>query len=134
MGNEVQGMRHLIIILYIAIFPLIGIAQQSNSLIYCDYPDTEAKPPFRFNELVLLILDENKEMPDCFDPIAQFYINVIILDNGSVALLNLECVIESESCYITVDDLLKLEKWIPATQNGKNCNQKMRMKTYIHFE
>ena len=48
-------------------------------------------------------------MPDCFDPIAQFYINVIILDNGSVALLNLECVKESESCYITVDDLLKLE-------------------------
>jgi hypothetical protein len=130
-----QVMKHLIVIFHIVISPLIGITQQNDSLIYCDYPDTEAKPPFRFKELLLVLLNnENKEMPDCFNPIAQFYINVIIQEDGSVVLLNLECVTENESCYITVNDLSKLEKWIPATLNGKTCTQKMRMKTYIHFE
>jgi hypothetical protein len=51
-----------------------------------------------------------------------------------VAEYNLECVINGQSCYILVDDVSKLEKWTPAITNGKNCNQKMRIKTYIHFE
>jgi hypothetical protein len=73
-------------------------------------------------------------MPDCFDPSGTFYFNIIIHDDGTVALLNLECLSNNSSCFINVHDVSTLEKWIPASQNGKNCNQKMRFKTYICFE
>jgi hypothetical protein len=135
MGNYKQRMRHLINIICFAIFPLLGCAQEVDSLIFCDYPDEEAHPPFKIHELLNVLLDNRQnELPDCFDPSSTFYYNIIILNDGTVAEYNLECVINGQSCYISVDDVSKLEKWTPAKQNGKNCNQKMRFKTYIHFE
>ena len=135
MGNYKQRMRHLINIICFVIFPLIGSAQEVDSLIFCNYPDEEAQPPFKIHELLNVLLDNRQnELPDCFDPSSAFYYNIIILSDGTVAEYNLECVINGQSCYILVDDVSKLEKWTPAITNGKNCNQKMRIKTYIHFE
>jgi hypothetical protein len=135
MGNDKHRMKHLTSLIYIAIFPFVGITQQSDSLVYCEHPDNDAQPPFKIHELLNIILDsQQNEMPECYDPSGAFYFNIIIHDDGTVALLNLECVINNSSCIINVDDVSKLEKWIPASQNGKNCNQKMRFKTYIHFE
>jgi hypothetical protein len=129
-------MKHLIIgIIYFAVFPLIGTAQEDDSLVFCNFPDQEAQPPFKTHELLNVLLDKRTdELPDCFDPGSQFYYNIIILEDGSVAEYNLECVINGQSCYISVNDVSQLEKWTPAVMNGKNCNQKIRIKTYIHFE
>ena len=135
MGNEEQRMRHLIMIFCFAVFPLLGSAQEVDSIKYCSSPDEDAKPPFKMHELFNIIMDNHhNQMPDCFDPNSQFYYNITILDDGTVEVFNLECVINGQSCFITVDDVSKLEKWTPAIANGQNCNQKMRIKTYIHFE
>lgn len=135
MSNDKQRMRDLIIIICFAIFPLIGSAQEIDSLVFCDYPDQEAQPPFKIHELLNVLRDNRQsEMPDCFDPNSEFYYNIIILNDGTVAMFNLECMDDGKSCYISVDDVSKLEKWTPAVTNGKKCNQKMRIKSYIHFE
>jgi hypothetical protein len=135
MINYNHRIKHLIIIIFITIFPFVGITQLSDSLVYCEHPDNDAQPPFKIHELLNIILDsQHNEMPDCFDPSGTFYFNIIIHDDGTVALLNLECLSNNSSCFINVHDVSTLEKWIPASQNGKNCNQKMRFKTYICFE
>ena len=137
MGNDKQCMKHFIITFCIAnfLFPVFGNAQEIDTLMYCDYPDTEAKPPYNNNEILnIIILNQNNEIPDCFAPDARFYYNITILEDGTVAILNLECIVENESCFLTVDDVSQLEKRMPASKNGKNCNQKMRIKTYIHFK
>jgi hypothetical protein len=128
-------MRNLFNIICFAIFPLFGGAQEIDTLLYCNYPDKDAQPPYNINDLLNIVLDNNQnEMPDCFDSKGEFYYNIIILKDGTVAMCNLECVINGQSCYISVQDDSKLVKWTPAVSNGKNCNQKMRFKTYIHFE
>jgi hypothetical protein len=128
-------MKHLNKIICFAFLPLIGSAQKADSLIFCNYPDVEAQPPYKIHELRNIILDNGQnELPDCFDPSGSFYYNIVILSDGTVTECNLECVINGQKCSISVRDVSKLEKWTPAIANGKNCNQKMRIKTYIHFE
>ncbi|MDG1333518.1 MAG: hypothetical protein P8P74_14375 [Crocinitomicaceae bacterium] len=122
------------IVIYMAISPLFGITQQRDSLVYCEYPDTEAQPPYRINKLLNIVLDNHQvDTSDCIRVDSRFYYNIIILGDGSVSLLNLECVNDNQSCFISVDDPSKLEKWKPATKNGENCNQKMRIHVYIHL-
>ena len=135
MGNDKQHIRRLIKIICFTILPLTGTAQDVDSLIYCNDPDTEARPPFEMHELLHLVLDNHPNgIPECFDPNGTFYFNIIILADGTVTLLNLECVSNNQSCIISIDDISKWEKWIPAVQNGKNCNQKLRIRTHINFD
>lgn len=134
MCNDWRNMKHLIGVIYFSIFPLLCSAQL-DSLTYCLFPDKEAEPPFKTHELLNVLLDNHQhELPDCFDLASTFYYNIIILEDGNVAEYNLECVFNGNSCFISVDDVSKLDKWKPAISDGKNCNQKMRIKTYIHFE
>ena len=125
----------LLISICFSFLPLLGSAQEIDSLVFCEYPDEDAQPPFKRNELLHIILDDQPDdSPDCITTDGAFYYNIIILEDGSIALLNLECVSDSKSCFLSVDDTSKLEKWIPAVTNGENCNQKMRIKVYIHLQ
>lgn len=129
-------MKDLLMTLCFTMICFVGTAQGNDTIIYCEYPDEDAIPPFRLNELLHIILDSrgNDEIPKCFDIAGKFYYNVVVLDDGTVALLNLECVTESGVCLVSVEDLSKLEKWRPASKGGENCNQKIRARTYIHFQ
>ena len=135
MCNYNLNIKQLIRIICFVIVPFTGNAQHLDSLSYCSYPNMEVQPPFKMQELLNIFLENHQnKMPDCFDPTGTFYYNITILADGTVALFNLECVSNNQSCIISVDDISKLEKWTSAKQNGNNCNYKMRFKTEIHFE
>lgn len=123
----------IIIIISIAIFPFFVTGQKNDSIVYCESPDTEAKP-IDGHLSISKIINEYSDYSDCFNPESSFFYNVIILNDGTVSLLNLEGIHNKESCIIINADVTKIPKWIPATKNGKPCNQKLRIRTYIDFE
>ena len=109
---------------------------QSDTTSYCENPEIDAEPLNGYSSIFKKLLSENSTENACFNPEAIFYYNVIVLKDGTVSLLNLEGVnvIDGKSCIIAMADITKIEKWRPAIKNGKPCNQKLRMKTNIHFE
>lgn len=124
-------MKYVILIFY-ALISIVCLSQDHDTMEYCAFPDVSAKPPYEINKLRRIIMDQNEEIPDCFDAQGVYYYNAIIMKNGSVKSLNLECVTENSDCFMEVYNPSSLEKWKPASKNGNNCNQKIRIRAYIY--
>lgn len=120
-----------VILIFCSIISIICLSQDYDTMEYCPNPDVSAEPPFEINKLNRIILEHNEEIPDCFNAQGVYYYNAIILKDGSVKSLNLECVTKNGNCFIEVDDTSTLEKWNPAYKDGNNCNQRIRIRAYI---
>jgi uncharacterized membrane protein len=112
-------------------------SQKSDSIVYCENPTVWAEFPEEKGNMGTWFWKNSQDVAkfDCFNPEAQFYYNVIVLEDGTVTKFNLECVAgQYYECIIREVDPSIIPKWKPAQNNGENCSQKLKIKTYVYFE
>lgn len=129
-------MTKIIIAILTIILTNCVFSQETDSLVFCENPSIWAEFPKEKGNMSLWFWENSQDVNkfDCFSTDASFYYNVVVLEDGTVTKFNLECDAgQYYECIIREVDPAIIPKWKPAQNNGKNCSQKLRMKTYISF-
>ncbi len=130
-------MRRTIIAILTIIITNCAFSQESDSLIFCENPEFCAEFPEVNGNMTGWFWKNSHEVHkfDCFSTDAKFHYNVVVLEDGTVTKFNLECDVGQHfECIIREVDPAIIPKWKPALNKGKNCSQKLKIKTKINFE
>ncbi len=122
-------MKSFLVLVFVLFITHSHFCQQEPSIRFCDHPEVDAKPTRPLNEYIQN-LNENA---DCIDATARFYVNYLVLEDGTVQTFYLEAVSGDGSCNIPLKKETEQMTWIPAQENGKTCAQKARMPIHICF-